>query len=496
MWPGFAAFRRYSMRVSSLDPHSARRAYLDQPGNFDGIRQYAEALDASPERADATMRGEIALLLRDGRLNPSSLSAAGWAIALPEYRTYASGAELHGDLKPLVERLDADDLALALLNEDLVTNPGAEAVLTKVRRWLLIEGQWSNFPRLTAALARQASLNGGAWWVEEDELERLSASNSSPLASCYQLDADREDPAIRDGAGHVPRQYERWPYPFWRRITQVAQTSLAETVRTIEPVFPVDIPDRPAILVAGCGTGREPAKAAMRFPGATIVALDISSASLFEAQERCAALGLSNLRFLQGDLRAAGGLGQEFDAIFCSGVLHHLADPETGWAALAGVLKPGGVMRVMVYSKTARLLVNAAKAMVADLHTRPMTASALRQARRRGLLNLASAPFRVISGSSDFYYLAGVHDLLFNVHEDPFDVERIRRTLCALDLHLLRFDSGSSHFTQAYQAECPWDEQQRDLDGLKQFERRHPTEFLRMYRIWVQKSVAAGQASA
>ncbi len=57
------------------------------------------------------------------------------------------------------------------------------------------------------------------------------------------------------------------------------------------------------------------------------------------------------------DLHDVAALGRPFDGqILCSGVLHHLPDPERGWAALNAALKPGGVMRIMrVYSKIARL---------------------------------------------------------------------------------------------------------------------------------------------
>jgi 2-polyprenyl-3-methyl-5-hydroxy-6-metoxy-1,4-benzoquinol methylase len=48
------------------------------------------------------------------------------------------------------------------------------------------------------------------------------------------------------------------------------------------------------------------------------------------------------------DLHKISELGQQFDAIYCSGVLHHLPDPEQGWAALTAVLRTGGVIRIAV----------------------------------------------------------------------------------------------------------------------------------------------------
>ena len=47
-------------------------------------------------------------------------------------------------------------------------------------------------------------------------------------------------------------------------------------------------------------------------------------------------------------------LGTTFDQIVCTGVLHHLADPDAGLAALRGVLKPDGAMHLMVYAPYGR----------------------------------------------------------------------------------------------------------------------------------------------
>jgi hypothetical protein len=43
-----------------------------------------------------------------------------------------------------------------------------------------------------------------------------------------------------------------------------------------------------------------------------------------------------------------------FDQIICTGVLHHLADPDAGLSALRGVLKPDGAMHLMVYAPYGR----------------------------------------------------------------------------------------------------------------------------------------------
>ncbi len=49
-----------------------------------------------------------------------------------------------------------------------------------------------------------------------------------------------------------------------------------------------------------------------------------------------------------------GDLGQTFDHIVCTGVLHHLADPVAGLRALGEVLAPGGAITLMVYAPYGR----------------------------------------------------------------------------------------------------------------------------------------------
>ena len=62
---------------------------------------------------------------------------------------------------------------------------------------------------------------------------------------------------------------------------------------------------------------------------------------------------------------ALGALGRSFDMIDSSGVLHHLADPFAGWRVLLSLLRPGGVMRLGLYSALGRRDVAAVRQFVA-----------------------------------------------------------------------------------------------------------------------------------
>ncbi len=63
---------------------------------------------------------------------------------------------------------------------------------------------------------------------------------------------------------------------------------------------------------------------------------------------------LANLQVHQLPIDRVGELKMDFDQIVCTGVLHHLADPDSGLAALRSVLKPDGAMHLMVYAPYGR----------------------------------------------------------------------------------------------------------------------------------------------
>jgi SAM-dependent methyltransferase len=63
---------------------------------------------------------------------------------------------------------------------------------------------------------------------------------------------------------------------------------------------------------------------------------------------------LDNLEVHQLSIERAGELATTFDQIVCTGVLHHLPDPDAGLKALRSVLDPEGAMHLMVYAPYGR----------------------------------------------------------------------------------------------------------------------------------------------
>jgi SAM-dependent methyltransferase len=173
---------------------------------------------------------------------------------------------------------------------------------------------------------------------------------------------------IRDGrqpdsaAGHdvataVKDFYERHPYPKpaddlenYRRRWQDPNRRRAD--------FHLFWPNKPStdertILIAGCGTSQA-AKHAARCPAARVVGIDFSGTSVRHTEDLRRKYNLTNLEVHQLPIDRIGDLEMTFDEIVCTGVLHHLANPEAALRGLRDVLDPDGAMHLMVYAPYGR----------------------------------------------------------------------------------------------------------------------------------------------
>lgn len=108
-----------------------------------------------------------------------------------------------------------------------------------------------------------------------------------------------------------------------------------------------------SILIAGCGTSQA-AKHALRWPAAQVTGIDCSATSVRHTEELARKHSLRNLQVHQLALEHVSELGMHFDQVVCTGVLHHLADPDAGLRPLRDVLKPDGAMEIMVYAPYGR----------------------------------------------------------------------------------------------------------------------------------------------
>jgi len=151
--------------------------------------------------------------------------------------------------------------------------------------------------------------------------------------------------------------YNRYPYPPPVDSLDEYQRRWRGDERR-RPEFHLLWPDREfredqSILIAGCGTSQA-AKHALRWPEAQVTGIDCSETSIQHTEKLKEKYGLKNLRVHQLAIERASELGKCFDQVICTGVLHHLADPSAGLAALRSVLKRDGIMQLMVYAPYGR----------------------------------------------------------------------------------------------------------------------------------------------
>lgn len=297
---------------------------------------------------------------------------------------------------------------------------------------------------------------------------------------------------IEEGTSReVQAQYEANPYPRWKALRlQKPHPLRLYLEQALAPNTPdlSAIPAEPAVLVAGCGTGRHAITVAAGYEGARVIGLDLSRASLAYAARNAIELGVQNVTFVHGDILLIEDLAASFDVIESSGVIHHMAIPEQGLDSLVAALKPGGLMKLGLYSSRARALITRYREDVAERGFTPDLAG-LRAFRAERLAEASGAPGVALGleGLGDFYAASELRDLIFHVQETCYDLHEIAAMLAARELEFLGFTAVGAGLRSAYAEAEPQDATQTDLAGWARFEEKHPRTFLGMYQFWVRK---------
>jgi 2-polyprenyl-3-methyl-5-hydroxy-6-metoxy-1,4-benzoquinol methylase len=174
------------------------------------------------------------------------------------------------------------------------------------------------------------------------------------MRASQQYELHSESSGVAD---EVRNFYDHYPYPRpvdnlekYRRLWQDLQRCRAD-YHLFWPARCYN--ENLSILIAGCGTSQA-AKHAMRWPAAQVTGIDVSATSVRCTEDLKRKYSLDNLDVFQLPIERVNELKTSFDQIVCTGVLHHLADPDAGLRALRGVLKPDGAMHLMVYAPYGR----------------------------------------------------------------------------------------------------------------------------------------------
>lgn len=162
-------------------------------------------------------------------------------------------------------------------------------------------------------------------------------------------------------ANIVNSQYEMYPYP--HRVPEDEKVNLIAThMDELNVLNSIGFKGNAnykqfKVLVAGGGTGSATiylAEQLRNFPNAKVIYCDLSKASMKIAQQRADIRKLSNIVWLNQSFLDIDRSAYQFDFITCCGVLHHLEDPDFGLRCLKELLKPEGIMSIMLYAKAGR----------------------------------------------------------------------------------------------------------------------------------------------
>jgi SAM-dependent methyltransferase/tetratricopeptide (TPR) repeat protein len=302
----------------------------------------------------------------------------------------------------------------------------------------------------------------------EEAADRNSVVSLTPVSDAVSLE--------------VKHQYEESPYPRW--TVDTATCAVGNDVACGSGGR--DGPRASKILIAGCGTGLHAIEVALNNRASHILGIDISLASLCFARRRSREANVGNIEFAQADILNLGAIGRDFDRIEVVGVLHHLADPETGWRVLLSLLQPNGVMRVGLYSEIARSDIVSVRKFISERGYRP-TSHDIRKCRQEIFREYRQRDWASIVGGSDFYCMSGCRDMLFNVMEHRFTIPRIKAFLGDQQLSFLGFDVQREILAK-FQRQFPSTVDVLNLDKWHTFEIGNPNTFMQMYQFEVRKN--------
>jgi 2-polyprenyl-3-methyl-5-hydroxy-6-metoxy-1,4-benzoquinol methylase len=151
----------------------------------------------------------------------------------------------------------------------------------------------------------------------------------------------------------------------------------------------LDVVHGKRVLEAGCGAGRF--TEILLDAGARVLAADLSSA----VDANHANCSRSRGYFVcQADIRDLPVAPHSFDVVLCLGVIQHTPDPEVTIAALAGYVKPGGLLAIDHYSRDYPVTASRRILRSMLLKLSPKRASRIALGVTRGLLPLHRALWR------------------------------------------------------------------------------------------------------
>ena len=300
----------------------------------------------------------------------------------------------------------------------------------------------------------------------------------------------------------VKSQYEENPYPRWMSVSNIQNNKDLRTGESYTNYFDVILNNlpvkgkpvktkKPRLLVAGCGTGKQPISISLADKNLNIDAFDISLASLSYGIRMAKELRINNINWFQADILDLKNIKKKYDMIECVGVLHHMDDPEKGFNELEKKLKPFGLMKIGVYAKYFRdgRLKELKKIVKKENYKTDLPS--IRKFREH-IKNSNNETYKTICNTSDFHSSSNFRDLLMHAHESSFTIPELERIFkIGTDYTFLGFEFPKDQYNKiirSYNKSFPDDIQRNNLKNWDIFEEKNPDLFAVMYQFYLQKN--------
>jgi SAM-dependent methyltransferase len=147
--------------------------------------------------------------------------------------------------------------------------------------------------------------------------------------------------------------YDAAPFPNYPPNDSLARLRARAERSRFARLLDASISGDARIAEVGCGTGQMSLYLARA--DREIVALDLSREALRLGAAAARRYVTDKVTFVEADLTRLPLRDGAFDLVYCSGVLHHTADPRAAFGHIVGAAKPGGLIVVGLYNRYARL---------------------------------------------------------------------------------------------------------------------------------------------
>lgn len=394
-------------------------------------------------------------------------------------------APLYADARLFEKRFDPAPLLrpyfLEGLKKIIVHERGFEDFIRRLRQWLLMglpsRHNISQADYLQLAEAVGTYCLHGDYIIRETAAERvrlreIAGQLADPLyAAVYACYAENDMPGKTSSRWHAIPACTLAAGLFFPRRKEKLERTFAGT--------------KPELLVAGCGTGREALIAALYYPKGKITAIDANRENIAYAILKGSEYNADNIAFRQDDIMNLAKIPKPHDIIYSTDILHHLSEPLKAWQVLWDNLKPAGIMKIGLASKTAFRAVEAARGVIQKFKIGNSRESIL-DFRTRSVELLSPQVLDILCALPDYYNFLTYKNLLFSPHMHYFTLPEIEEALAKLRLAFEGFDLPAP-VLQKYAEKYPDDPDMTSLKNWHAFEQEAPDTFRGLYQFWCRK---------